>query len=95
MARYIIRIELHGSAADYGKLQAIMTTFGAERTIPDREGKPWQLPSAEYVTHTEPGAAAAIRDLIRPALHPAGSNPEAWVLVTEVADAAWFSKLAE
>lgn len=95
MARYLIRIELHGLAVRYDKLNEIMATFGTERTILGRNDKPWHLPTAEYVTHTEPGAATAIRDLIRPALLPAGSDPEAWVLVIEVADAAWFTKSVE
>ena len=95
MARYLIRIELHGPAADHARLNEIMATLGAERTILGSNDQPWHLPTGEYVTHTDPGAAAAIRDLIRPALPPAGSDPEAWVLVIEVVDAAWFTKAAE
>ena len=56
MASFLVRVELHGAAwDDYEALHAEMADRGFSREITGDNGNTYQLPTAEYVIHTDSG----------------------------------------
>jgi hypothetical protein len=54
MAKYLVRIELHGATwDDYETLHGEMADQGFAREITGNNGRSYQLPTAEYVIHAD------------------------------------------
>lgn len=51
---YLVRVELHGATwHDYESLHSEMAERGFSRQITGSDGVDYQLPTAEYVVHTD------------------------------------------
>lgn len=56
MAKFLVRIELHGATwDDYEGLHAEMAVRGFSRKITSDDGQSYQLSTAEYVIHSNAG----------------------------------------
>jgi hypothetical protein len=94
MARFTVRVELHGvkTEAEYKSLHDDMFAAGFTRFVTASDGTNYLLPSAEYDLASSAGTAAQVRDrvVIIAARHQPVFTPKraAWVLVTS-GDAAW------
>jgi hypothetical protein len=54
MAKYLVRVELHGATWDeYEALHVEMESRGFSREVMGGNGRNYQLPTAEYVIHTD------------------------------------------
>jgi hypothetical protein len=52
MANFLTRVELHGATwDDYEQLHSEMSSRGFSREIVADDGRTYQLPTAEYVSH--------------------------------------------
>ncbi|HEX8668887.1 MAG TPA: hypothetical protein VF727_11020 [Allosphingosinicella sp.] len=93
MAKYTVRVELHGATGqDYENLHEAMEAAGYRRYIDDTAtngtlGR-WALPTAEYDCTGESAATAySVRDQVKTIAE--GIKPGAWCIVTEAAVRAW------
>jgi hypothetical protein len=56
MAKFLVRVELHGAVYDdYETLHAEMACRGFSREVVGDDGRTYQLPTAEYVIHSNSG----------------------------------------
>ncbi len=94
MARFTVRIELHGvtSQEPYNKLHDAMQKAGFRRVIQSGDGRWYSMPSAEYDLPQSAENASQVADRafgiavnFQPKLNP---PREPWVFVTE-GPAAW------
>jgi len=87
MAKYLVRVELHGATwDDYETLHAEMSYRGFSREVRSDDGLTFQLPTAEYVIHTSSG----LEDVR--ALAAAGAKTTGrtfGVIVAEYSRSAW------
>ena len=79
---FIVRIELHGSSANYHDLHDWMAKAGYSRTIVGETGKRMQLPTGMYAIDSYFDAAQQ-RDWLEQALPWCGSSAQPWVLAIE------------
>lgn len=88
MARYIVRVELHGAdSEDYDSLHEKMNGKGYSREIRDGKGAWFHLPTAEY-TIVKTSTALNIRKEV---CAIAGSvKTKYYVLVSEAANTSWW-----
>lgn len=88
MARFTVRVELHGaSTLDYERLHLAMAQFGALRTITSDQGTRYALPTAEYnvesnVTSEQVLASAQVA--------AAQTGKASAIIVTEALKRSWF-----
>jgi len=87
MAKFLVRVELHGASwADYETLHAQMEYRGFSREITGGNGRIYQLPTAEYVIHTD-SELEAVRSLAVNAAQTTGR--EFGVIAAEYSRSAW------
>jgi len=96
MANFTTRVELHRATGDdYERLHDQMARHGFRRTVPGFDGQgsqhTYHLPTAEYDSVSD-GSAASVRDVAKRVAD--GVRPDAWVLVTKVADRSWHTAVA-
>lgn len=83
---FITRVELHGAQeGDYEVLHAAMANAGFHR-IMSQDGVSYHLPTAEYIVHSNLGAAG-VRDTAQQAANTTGKS--SWVLTIQSAGMAW------
>lgn len=87
MAKFLVRVELHGATwDDYEALHAEMAYRGFSREVTGDDGCTYQLPTAEYVIHTD-GALEAVRTLAAQAAQATGRK--FGVIAAEYSRSAW------
>lgn len=88
MARFIVRVELHGADSnDYTKLHESMRIRGYNQSIQDTDLSWFYLPTAEYTINVNSSAANVRNDVMGIVQ---SVKPNFSLLVTEVADIAWY-----
>lgn len=88
MSSYIIRIELHGSLANYATLHNWMQQQSFKTTVLGGNGLRYKLPTATYQIDSE-RAVEDLRDWLVAKLPSCGSSPLPWILVALEAGLAW------
>jgi hypothetical protein len=87
MSKFLVRVELHGSGwDDYETLHAEMADRGFSREVTGDNGLTYQLPTAEYVIHTDSGLES-VRTLASEAAQTTGRK--FGVIVAEYSRSAW------
>jgi hypothetical protein len=87
MARFLVRVELHSASwDDYETLHAEMAYRGFSREVTGDNGQTYQLPTAEYMIHTESGLEG-VRTLATNAAQATGRK--FGVIVAEYSRSAW------
>jgi hypothetical protein len=87
MAKFLVRVELHGASwDDYETLHAEMGERGFSREVTGDNGRTYQLPTAEYVIHTDSGLEA-VRTLAANGAETTGRK--FGVIVAEYSRSAW------
>jgi hypothetical protein len=87
MANFLVRVELHGASwDDYEALHSEMAYRGFSREIAGDNGHTYQLPTAEYVIHTDSGLES-VRTLAAAAAEATGRK--FGVIVAEYFRSAW------
>jgi len=87
MAKYLVRVELHGATwNDYEKLHSEMSYRGFSREVTSDDGGTYQLPTAEYVIQTSAGLEG-VRGLAAEAAKTTGRK--FGVIVAEYTRSAW------
>lgn len=91
MAKFIVRIELHGALlpTDYDNLHRLMEAQGFRRYIVSDQGQRFLLPSAEYFLESNQ-TAEQVRDWASQLAAKTGKT--SWVLATAYSRAAWTLK---
>lgn len=88
MAKFLVRVELHGAAwDDYEALHAEMDDRGFSREVTGDDGRAYQLPTAEYVIHTDLGLED-VRTLAAEAAQTIGRK--FGVIAAEYSRSAWL-----
>jgi hypothetical protein len=77
MKHFLTRVELYGSpsGADYTNLHNEMTARNFRKTVVGDNGKTYQLPSAEYASHSTTLDVDGVRDLAIAACRAVGYVP--------------------
>ena len=87
MASFLVRVELHNATwDDYERLHSEMGNRGFSREVTGDNGQIYQLPTAEYVTHSASGLEN-VRVLAAKAAHTTGRKYG--VIVAEYSRSAW------
>jgi hypothetical protein len=87
MAKFLVRVELHGGTwDDYETLHAEMAYRGFAREVTGDNGRTYQLPTAEYVIHSD-SELEAVRTLAANAAQATGRK--FGVIVAEYSRSAW------
>jgi hypothetical protein len=87
MSKFLVRVELHGGTwDDYETLHAEMAERGFSREVTGGNGRAYQLPTAEYVIHTDEGLED-VRALAAQAAQTTGRK--FGVIVAEYSRSAW------
>jgi hypothetical protein len=87
MAKFLVRVELHGADwDDYETLHAEMAERGFSREITADDGRTYQLPTAEYVIHSDLGLEG-VRALASEAAQQTGHK--FGVILAEYSRSAW------
>ena len=87
MAKYLVRVELHGASwDDYEALHAEMADRSFSREVTSDDGRRYQLPTAEYVIHTN-SSLENVRTLAAEAAQTTGRK--FGVIVAEYSRSAW------
>ncbi|MBZ5701832.1 MAG: hypothetical protein LAN84_08290 [Acidobacteriia bacterium] len=87
MAKFLARVELHSAVwDDYETLHAAMADRGFSREVTGNNGLTYQLPTAEYVVHTDSGLES-VRTLAAEAAQTTGRK--FGVIVAEYSRSAW------
>jgi hypothetical protein len=86
MSVFMTRVELHGAQdSDYEVLHAAMVRAGFHR-IMTHNGIKYQLPTAEYLVHSDLDAAG-VRNAANAAANTTGKT--SWILTIQSAGMAW------
>ena len=87
MAKFLVRVELHGGSwDDYETLHSEMGNRGFSREVTGGNGRTYQLPTAEYVIHTDDGLED-VRTLAAQAAQTTGRKFA--VIAAEYSRSAW------
>ncbi|WP_453978567.1 hypothetical protein [Brevundimonas sp. Marseille-Q4549] len=89
MARYLIRVVLHGATAvHYSMLHDQMERAGAKRRVIGTDGVVYDLPDAEYVLESA-YSTTKVRDAVIAIACGAKAKPDPSVLVAAYNDLTW------
>lgn len=95
MPNFLVRVQLKGAEPiDYTELHEAMEAIGLLRQIQSNEGEWFELPNAEYFGTRLNYSVVPLRERVR-AIVTRTNPPGGHVLVSEVANAAWFLKPCE
>lgn len=88
MTNFTVRVELHqADAGDYEKLHTAMEEGGFVRTIKSKDGKVYQLPSAEYRFASKTEGVKAVCDKAANIAKAIKPNPA--ILVSKASLTSW------